>query len=146
MSTPPVSTLLDEFVGLTRRKKALEADVAEIKRELGPVTAALLDEYATEGVRRKVTTDGVAVGITRRIWARAADGDKDSAADALEAAGLGDYVQRGFNANSLSAYFREEVKRREADGDPVTDLSDLLPDTLRDVIALTDDHQLTVRF
>lgn len=144
MSTETATTL-DQFVALTERKRDLERQLRFIRDELAPLEAQLLDEFSAEGVRgKRHDASGKLVSITRQIWARAHDGEKDMAADALEAAGLGDYVQRGFNTNSLSAYFRELAKQHAEAGNPV-DLEQLLPEALRGAIDLTEDHKLSVR-
>jgi hypothetical protein len=144
--TTAETTSLDRYVELKAEKARIERDLRIVKDELAPLEAALLEEFATEGVSgKRHAGTGKLVSIARRVWARAADGDKDAAADALEAAGLGDYVQRGFNTNSLSAHFRELVKARQEAGDPVTDLDALLPEPLRGRIELTEDAVLSVR-
>lgn len=139
------ATLLDTYVELNRRKRELEAEVNLLKKQIAPIEAELLDEYAAEGVRSKGTQDGATVYLTRKIWARATDLGKPAACAALKRAGLGDYVEEGFNTNSLSAYFRERAKElEEQTGAPVA-IDDVLPSELRDVIALTEDHKLNIR-
>lgn len=146
-ATAPVGqTTLDQFVALKDRKADLERQLRTIKDELTPLEQQLLDEFAAEGVAgKRHAATGKLVSITRRIWARAHDGDKPAACAALQAAGLGDYVEQSFNTNSLSAYFRELAAQQESAGTPVADLQQLLPEQLRDAIDLTQDHTLSVR-
>lgn len=142
MTTVTEPTLLDKFVQITTRKRDLESEVNLLKKQLAPLEAQLLDEYAQEGVRSKATTDGATVYLNRKIWARAGDGGKPAACIALRNAGLGAFIEEGFNTNSLSAHFRELAKTREAEGAPLTDVADLLPEELRGAIHLTEDHKL----
>lgn len=138
--------LLDQFVAATERKRKLEADLRVVKDEITPLTEQLLEQFAEEGVSgKRHAATGRLVSITRKVWARAAGGDKTAASAALKKAGLGDYVEESFNTNSLSAYFREQVKARESEGQPVTDLTELLDPALRGAIELTEDHTLSVR-
>lgn len=144
--TTEATTALDQFVALKDRKADLERQLRLVKDELAPLEQALLEEFAAEGVSgKRHAGTGKLVSISRKVWARATGGDKDAAADALEAAGLGDYVQRGFNTNSLSAYFREQLRERTDTGEIVSDLTDLLPAQLRGHIDLTEDAALSVR-
>lgn len=142
-----VDTVLGQVVELTELKRTLDSALKATKDKLDPRHEQLLEEFAGEGVSSKRHAEtGKLVYVNRRVWARPADGHtKDTTADLLEAAGLGDYVERGWNTTSLSAYFNEQVKTREADGQPVTNLDQLLPDQLRGAIALTEDHKIGVR-
>jgi hypothetical protein len=140
-------SLLDQFVTLSDRKQDLERDLRGVKDDLGTLEQQLLDEFATEGVSSKRhTASGKLVHITRRIWARAAAGKAD-AAQALRAHGgeLAEFVELGFNTQSLSSYFSEQAKRRADDHDPVTNLAQLVPVDLQSFIELTDTHSLRVR-
>lgn len=137
-------TTLGQVVELTELKRTLDTALKATKDKLAPRHEELLDSFGEEGVTSKRHAEsGKLVYVNRRIWARAED--KPAACEALKAAGLGDFVQLGFNVTSLSAYFNEAVKGREADGEPVTDLEDLLPQELRGAIALTEDHKIGVR-
>lgn len=139
------TTTLDQFVDLKARKADLERELRAVKEDLAPLEAALLEEFAAEGVAgKRHASSGKLVSISRKVWARAAGGDKDAAADALVDAGLGDYVQRGFNTNSLSAYFREQLREKTEQGEHVA-LEDLLPEPLRGRVELTEDQALSVR-
>lgn len=136
---------VQRFIAAKDTKKLIESQLDDIKAELATleeqITAALaaagLDGIKDAATGRKIT-------VTRRVWARAAH-DKEAACAALQAAGLGDFVAPSFNTHSLSAYFREQLKQRNAAGDPVTDVADLLPAELADAISLTEDTTLSVR-
>lgn len=140
-------TTLDQFVALTHLKRELDAALADVKKALAPRAAEMvadLQAAGTDGVRHSAS--GAMVSIGRKIWARATTSKPDACA-ALKAAGLGDYVEEGFNTNSLSAYFRETYKteaaaRREAGNLAPITMDDLLPASLADHVALTEDFTL----
>lgn len=145
-ATAAEQTTLGKIIELTDRKRELDKELRAVKGELEPLHAQMLDEFATRGeTSARHAASGKLVYINRRVWARAADSDKDRAYEALVAAGLNEYAQRGFNVTSLSAYFNERVKERAAEGNPVTDLAELLPAELREAIDLTEDHTIGVR-
>lgn len=138
---------LDRFIKAKERKALIERELRAIEDELAPLEEELLAEFAAEGVDgKRHAQSGRLVSIRRQIWARPAI-DRPAACQALKAhEDLAPYVEETFNTNSLSAYFREEAKRIAAEqGYPVTDLRQLLPEDLRDVIDLTQDHTLSVR-
>lgn len=150
---------LDEFVRLTIRKQLIEAAKRKTTGRLAELEAQILEDFATNGESgRRHAATGTLVSTARRIWARVAregdeatDAERERAADALIAADLGDYVQRGFNVNSLSAYFRElaqahDEAQRELPEDQRTplDVDQLLPEQLRGAIELTDQPTLSV--
>jgi hypothetical protein len=139
-------TTLGQVIELTELKRTLDQELKNVKAEIGPREEALLGEFADLGVtsmRHEQT--GKLAYVRRQIWARPAVEDRAEACDALRQAGLGDYVAESFNVQSLSAYFREQVKEREGNGEAVTSLDELLQDGLRGVIELTEDHQIGVR-
>ena len=144
--TTEATTALDQFVALKDRKADLERQLRLVKDELAPLEQALLEEFAAEGVSgKRHAGTGKLVSISRRIWARAIEGDKPSACEALREAGLDEFVAESFNTNSLSAYFRELLREENEAGDPVTDLDELLPEELLGHIELTEDLTLSVR-
>lgn len=139
-------TLWDQFVALKMFKAQLDQAAKRVKEAIDPRERLLLDEFIAEGARSKRhAASGKLTYISRRIWARARGGDKAAACIALRDAGLGDYVEEGFNTNSLSAYFRELAKSLEDDTDMPPALDALLPAALRGVIDLTEDFQLGLR-
>jgi hypothetical protein len=143
MAADTATTVLDEFVALTARKRNLERELRQLKDQIAPLEDQLLEQFNAEGVRGKRTSTGAMVSIRRVIWARPAHGDKHAACDALRAAGMGDYVADNFNVSTLSAFFRERAREQADQGIPTT-LTDLMPPELVGAIDLTEDHQLSV--
>lgn len=138
--------LTGRIVALTEVKRELDRALKATKSRLEPLHDQMLDTFTERGdTSARHAESGKLVYVNRRIWARAASEDKSEACAALKAAGLDAFVAEGFNTTSLSAYFNEQVKEREADGEPVTDLDDLLPPELKGRIALTQDHTIGVR-
>jgi hypothetical protein len=145
---------LDTYIDLTGRKKDLERDLNAVKAQLVPVAEQLKQEFSHRGVRsERHAATGKLVYLTRKIWARArSEGETVTSAERAAAAAamaadpdLSAFVEPGFNVNSLSAYFRDLAKERAETGAPVMNLSDLVPEHLRDVLALTEDYTLSVR-
>jgi hypothetical protein len=127
------SAKLAEFVELNRRRRALEAELDEVKGKLADLQSALLDDFGDAGIS-SVKAQGATVFIKRELWASPADGDYQRASYALINAGLGHFVQPRFNTNTLSAYFRE----LEKDGQPI-------PEALKETFNLTEKFSLQIR-
>ena len=134
--------LRDQYIDLVVRKRTLETEINQLKRQIAPLEEALIDELVEHGDRRTaVNQDGWSAHLIRKIWARPTQ-DKPAACHALREAGLGDFVEEGFNTNSLSAHFREIAKQYIAEHGHGASLDDLLPEPLRGAIALTEDTKL----
>lgn len=149
-----VETLLDGFIALDHLKKAAKKISDAAKDEIGDkdegVMALLLEQFVDEGVRSKKHAEtGRLAHITNRIGASCADGvAKPDAAKAMEQIEeLSAFVELGFNFNSVSAHFREQVKELEEKGVPITDdaLTELIPEELRGVIRLSKTPYIGVR-
>lgn len=154
---------LDELVRLTIRKRALEAELNRVKQRIGNedegLTAAVLADWMARGsAGEKHAATGRTCFINHQIWARvptqrgATDEEKAAAKAranaALREAGLGDFIDEGFNTSSLSGFFREEIKRARARGEVIADVGAWLAahyPKLVGAIALTDDHVISVR-
>ena len=114
-TTSTYSARLARFVDATLRKRALEAELRELQKELdelGGENGKLLDDFFELGAS-SVKTKGGTVYINSQLWAGAAIGDDggsdyDRTCAALVAAGLGDFVQKRFNAQTVSAWLREQ--------------------------------------
>jgi hypothetical protein len=102
LDTKAVSRLVE----LVAKKRALEADVKTLSREIAEIEESLLEQFGEAGVS-SIRTEGGTVSLSRQLWATCKDGDYERACSALRAAGLDEFVQPRFNSNSLSAYFRE---------------------------------------
>jgi hypothetical protein len=134
------------FADVDQAAKDSEAAAKALKklREVAydDVVAALealdVDRYPLKG--------GPTVYVTSELWAGLdADDDMDQAArdahkalacDALKAAGLGDLVAEGWNAQTLSGVFRAREAELEAEGE-LPELDDLIPDELDGFVKLT---------
>lgn len=150
----------DEYTRTTLRKRRLDAYKKKLNERLAELEQQVLDELAERGERGfKHDGTGKTVSITQQVWARIAKTgddttpeDRERAADALVAAGLGDYVQRGFNVQSLSAYFREQVNawldeqaQLPAHERQPLNIDRFLPEPLKGAIDLTNNPTLSVR-
>ena len=136
---------LDQWVELSQRKRELEAELLKVKAELAELSESIRTDWADEGVRSKRTAGGVLVHTRRQIWARAADGDRARAAQALRALPEFEHLaQLDFNVNSLSAVFRQKAKEAAEEGVYLS-LGQLLPAGLVGAIALDEDIELRLR-
>jgi hypothetical protein len=117
---------VNKLVELTIRKRELEAQVKEIAHEIAEVEESLLEQFGEAGIS-SVRAEGGTVSMSRQLWATCREGNYERACAALRAAGLDEFVQPRFNANSLSAYFREldrEGKPIPAEIDGAIDLAE----------------------
>lgn len=136
-----------KFAELENRKKELEAELREVKKELdeiGGPEGILLEQFMHAGLS-KMSIGGRTIYIHRQLWASAVDKNYEVACAGLKSAGLGDYVQERFNTHSLSAYFREQYQDMLENSDDVPEPEDILPEELKGAIDLYEKVQLRSR-
>jgi hypothetical protein len=117
---------VNKLVELTMKKRALEAEAKEVAAEIAEIEESLLEQFGEAGIS-SVRAEGGTVSMSRQLWATCREGNYERACAALRAAGLDEFVQPRFNANSLSAYFREldrEGKPIPAEIDGAIDLAE----------------------
>jgi hypothetical protein len=124
----------DSFKKLAERKRELEASLREVKNQMAAEQEPLLDELAESGLRSAKLEDGSTIYIHRSVFVGAKDTDYDRACDAFVNAGMGEFVQRRFNVNTVSAWYREAT----ADGESI-------PSALEDVLDVNERVSLRVR-
>lgn len=144
-----------EFAALYRQKQELKSAMATIDDKLKAMEASLLEDFMAEGVK-SVDLDGSKVYLSSQTWARLDKqnlcgemGMSDDEAMALACtklgrAHMGEFVRKSFNTHSLSKHFRDELQSIEAEGRVVENLEDLLPPSLRGIIAITEDQHIKV--
>jgi hypothetical protein len=158
----------DELVRTTLRKRRLEAETRRCNIRIENLEEAVVEQLLERGdTGGKHAGTGASYRLDSKVWAKL-DVDVDGlpkdqadevkarvkaqAGDALIAAGLGDFVRSDFNLNTVSAYFREQVKAWRAEQQDLPereraprDISEFLPDELRGLLRLDDKPTITVR-
>jgi hypothetical protein len=118
------------FVKVDERVKELEVELESLKATRKHLGEEILDDFAESSVER-VTVAGHTVYAHRQIWANPLFA-KESVASALEEAGYGELVTKGFNLNSLSAVLRD----RERAGDSA------VPPELEGILGIREDYSI----
>ena len=122
------------YADLLRRKRALEEELRAGKTQISTAQDPLLEHLAEEGLRSIKTEDGSTVYIHRAVYVGAKDTDYNRACTAFADAGLGEFVLRRFNTNTVSAWYREAT----AEGSSI-------PRALEDVLDVNERISLRVR-
>lgn len=98
------------YIALKTRRAALEGEVDTIKTEMDGLETAILDQMASEGIQ-SIAVEGYTLFPHVQRWLKRAEGiTEQQSCDALRAAGLGDFVAEKWNAQTVSAWYREQVK------------------------------------
>ena len=126
----PLSTLVSEFVDLTKQRRDLEAQVNVLKTELAAREERLVEEFGQAGIQNVKTATGQTVSLRREVYAKLV-GDQKKSYTALRRAGLGDFIKEGVNTQTLSAYVRE--------------LEEVLPKGLQPYIDVTEVFRMRMR-
>jgi hypothetical protein len=157
----------DELIRTTLEKRALEQAVGRLNGRIAELNEVVVEELLERGdTSGKHAATGASYRINPKMYARLVadtDGMPKSEADEIRAvakvrasralmdADLGDFVRPDFNLNTLSAYFREQIKEYretqlalpEHERVPKA-ASEFLPEELRGLIELDDTPTITV--
>ena len=126
--------LADELKALRDRKDALEAELKQVNTDIDNVDwhlSTLMAETETQNFTRA----GTMFCLTTKTRASATAGMKDELFAALRAEGFGDLIYETVNANSLSAFVKEQI----------TENSDSLPAWLTGLVNVFEKTTVGVR-
>ena len=117
--------LADRLKALRDEKKDAEQRVKELNAALDETDAALA-QLMTDTETHNFTRSGTMFCLTNTTRASATADRKDELFEALRAEGYGGLVYKTVNANSLSAFVREQISEND----------DVLPDWLEGLVSV----------
>ena len=126
--------LADELKALRDRKDALEAELKQTNMDIDNVDwhlSTLMAETETQNFTRA----GTMFCLTTKTRASATEGMKDELFGALRVEGFGDLIYETVNANSLSAFVKEQI----------TENGDVLPTWLNGLVNVFEKTTVGVR-
>jgi hypothetical protein len=147
-------TTLDTFVALDTLKKGGEAIVNATKKQIGDretgVMEALMEQFAERGVSsERHAASGRLAHINQRVFPGIVEGhEKGEVAEVMKTVDeLADFVDLGFNLNSLRSHFGERIKALKEQGTVIDDavLARLIPDELKGLLELVQSPVISVR-
>lgn len=126
--------LADRLKALRDKKKEAEQRLKDVNAELDETDAALA-QLMTDTETQNFTRSGTMFCLTNTTRASAAADRKDDLFEALRAEGHGGLIYETVNANSLSAFVREQISENE----------DVLPDWLKGLVNVFEKTTVGVR-
>ena len=100
--------LADKLKALRDRKDALEAELKQVNMDIDNADWHLANHMA-ETETQNFTRAGTMFCLTTKTRASTTEGRKDELYAALRAEGYGDLIYETVNANSLSAFVKEQI-------------------------------------
>ena len=126
--------LADRLKALRDKKKEVEQSLKDVNVELDQTDAALA-QLMTDTETQNFTRSGTMFCLTNTTRASAAADRKDELFDALRTEGYGGLIYETVNANSLSAFVREQISEND----------DVLPDWLDGLVSVFEKTTVGVR-
>ena len=126
--------LADRLKALRAQKDALETELKQVNMDIDNADKRLANLMA-DTETQNFTRAGVLFCLTTKTRASALSGQKDALYGALRAKGFGDLVYETVNANSLSAFVKEQTEAND----------DTLPKWLSGLISVFDKTTVGVR-
>lgn len=134
MELDPMLQLAEQLKALRDKKTELEAYVKEINAEIEEVDFKLASMMA-ESETANFTHAGTMFSLTTKTRASAMAGNKEELFEALRREGYGDLVYETVNANSLSAFVKEQIAEND----------DVLPGWLEGLVSVFEKTSVGVR-
>jgi hypothetical protein len=126
--------LAEQLRSLREQKKEAEQAVKKINEQIDE-TDYRLSELMAESETQNFTRSGMMFYLTTKTRASAVAGSKEALHSALKDQGFGDLVYETVNANSLSAFVKEQIGENE----------DALPDWLTGLVNVFDKTSVGVK-
>lgn len=134
MESNDLFALADELRELKETKKRLEDELKAVGLEIDRVDAVLAQRMA-DTETQNFTRNGTMFCLTSTTRASATAGRKDALLEALREAGYSDLIYETVNANSLSAFVKEQT----------TENDDTLPQWLDGLVTVFEKTTVGVR-
>jgi hypothetical protein len=134
MESNDLFALADELRELKETKKRLEDELKAVGLDIDRVDSDLAQRMA-DTETQNFTRNGTMFCLTSTTRASAAAGRKDELFEALREAGYGDLVYETVNANSLSAFVKEQAAEN----------GDSLPQWLNGLVTVFEKTSVGVR-
>lgn len=112
MQTQNMYELAERLKQLREKKKAAEQQLKDVHAEIEKTEYQLSMQMA-ETETQNFTRAGTMFSLTTKIRASAVAGRKDELYAALKENGYGDLVYETVNANSLSAFVKEQISENQ---------------------------------
>jgi len=126
--------LADRLKALRDQKDALEAELKQVNMDIDNADKRLANLMA-DTETQNFTRAGIMFCLTTKTRASALAGQKEALYDALRAKGFGNLVYETVNANSLSAFVKEQIEANK----------DILPEWLDGLISVFEKTTVGVR-
>lgn len=134
MQTQNMYELAERLKQLREKKKAAEQQLKDIHAEIAQTEYQLSMQMA-ETETQNFTRAGTTFALTTKIRASAMAGRKEELYAALKENGYGDLVYETVNANSLSAFVKEQISENQ----------DHVPDWLNGLVHVYEQTAVSVR-
>jgi len=134
MSDNAMFELADRLKELREAKKAVEEELKSINAEIDDVEYRL-SELMISNETQNFTRAGTMFCLSTTTRASAAAGMKEELFDALRSKGFGELIYETVNANSLSAFVKEQIAEN----------GDELPDWLKGLVNVFEKTTVTMR-
>lgn len=134
MQTQNMYELAEHLKQLREKKKAAEQQLKDIHAEIAQTEYQLSMQMA-ETETQNFTRAGTMFALTTKTRASAMAGRKDELYAALKENGYGDLVYETVNANSLSAFVKEQIAENQ----------DTIPDWLNGLVHVYEQTSVSVR-
>lgn len=127
------AALVKRYTELELERRRFKAGLEAVTTEQAELQVPLLEAWERNGWKH-ISGNGLTLALRRDIRVSAKGGDSEALCAALEAEGFPQFIKRGVNSNTLSAFVREYDRSGEA-----------LPERIADAVTIFEQFSITAR-
>ena len=132
----PKGTIAHQIVEIDLERDRLERQVKDLKEQREALEGALVEAMIGDGVRNIKLDGGATVYLRQDLKAhKQKDADTGALLAALDSCEI-EAAVHSYSVGKIKSWIREELTRRNEEGETITDPADCLPEALRALLSV----------
>lgn len=132
----PKGTIAHQIVEIDIERDRLEGQVKDLKEQREAMEGVLVEAMIGDGVRNIKLDGGATVYLRQDLKAhKQKDADTGALLAALDSCEI-EAAVHSYSVGKIKSWIREELARRNEEGETITDPADCLPEALRELLSV----------
>jgi len=137
-------SIAHQIVEIDLERDRLERQIKDLKEQRGDLAAVLIQAMVGDGVKNIKLDGGATVYLRQDLKAhKQKDADTGALLAALDSCEI-EAAVHSYSVGKIKSWIREELTRREEQGEIITDPADCLPDALRELLSVYNETKVGV--
>ena len=137
-------SIAHQIVEIDLERDRLEKQIKDLKEQRGDLAEVLIQAMVADGVKNIKLDGGATVYLRQDLKAhKQKDTDTGALLAALDSCEI-EAAVHSYSAGKIKSWIREELTRREEQGETITDPAECLPDALRELLSVYNETKVGV--